>query len=133
MIKRDELTDPKSCMSRAKDDEMTFVLLGRDIVAPWAIRVWAILRVLCGKNRWRDPQIQEAFTCARRMATRRPTLRITAERGGRRCPTCKLALMWPTGGVISGDWGEPPIATHYTCAGCGAEETELTPGVLVKQ
>jgi len=34
MRKSDELKNPKSCMSRAKDDEMTFVLLGRDIVAP---------------------------------------------------------------------------------------------------
>jgi hypothetical protein len=30
MKKFDELTDPKSCMSRAREDEWTFVLLGRD-------------------------------------------------------------------------------------------------------
>lgn len=38
MIKSRELSDPNSCMSRAKDDEMTFVLLGRDAAAPQAIR-----------------------------------------------------------------------------------------------
>ena len=34
MIKKKELSDPNSCMSKARDDEMTFVLLGRDAAAP---------------------------------------------------------------------------------------------------
>jgi hypothetical protein len=67
MIKADELTNPESCMSRALPNEMTFVLLGRDRCAPWVVRFWAILRVLWRKNRWNDPQIREAFECARRM------------------------------------------------------------------
>jgi hypothetical protein len=33
MIKSKELSDPQSCMSRARDDEMTFVLLARDLCA----------------------------------------------------------------------------------------------------
>lgn len=64
MIKRQELTDPKSCMSRAADDEMTFVLLGRDVAAAPTVRFWAERRVELGKNCWDDPQIVEAMKCA---------------------------------------------------------------------
>ena len=41
MLKRDELTNPDSCMSRAHDDEMMFVLLGRDPAAAVAVRAWS--------------------------------------------------------------------------------------------
>lgn len=64
MIKCRELTDPKSCMSRAKEDEMTFVLLGRDPAAPDTIRFWVEQRVALNKNSYSDPQIQEALGCA---------------------------------------------------------------------
>ena len=67
MIKREELTNPNSCMSRARDDEMTFVLLGRDIAAPVAIRAWVAERIRLGKNQQNDPQIVEAITCASEM------------------------------------------------------------------
>lgn len=67
MIKSRELNDPNSCMNRAHDTEMTFVLLGRDAAAPYAIRAWARERVGLGKNRWDDPQITEAFECCREM------------------------------------------------------------------
>ena len=67
MRKRDELTDPKSCMSRAADDEMTFVLLGRDKAAPVAIRAWISERIRLGKNRPDDAQIVEAELCAKMM------------------------------------------------------------------
>src|SRR5579859_7452398 len=81
MRKRDELTDPRSCLSRAKDDEMTFVLLGRDPVAPAAIRAWVEARILLGKNRRGDPQIVDAERCIAVMeASRRP--------GAGRCPEC---------------------------------------------
>lgn len=60
MIKRLELTDPNSCMSRAHDDEMTFVLLGRDAAAPATIRFWIDERIRIGKNKASDPQIREA-------------------------------------------------------------------------
>lgn len=60
MRKRDELTDPKSCMSRARDDEWTFVLLGRDLAAPVAVRAWINERIRLGKNTWDDAQIIEA-------------------------------------------------------------------------
>jgi hypothetical protein len=67
VIKREELTNPKSCMSKARDDELTFVLLERDDAAPTTIRFWAFERVRLGKNTQNDPQIREALECARRM------------------------------------------------------------------
>ena len=60
MRKRDELTDPRSCMSRARDDEMTFVLLGRDVAATVAVRAWIEERIRLGKNQRADAQIVEA-------------------------------------------------------------------------
>jgi len=71
MRKIQELHDPASCMSRAKDTEMTFVLLGRDLVAPAVIREWCRLRCLHGKNTPQDPQITEALECARIMEAER--------------------------------------------------------------
>lgn len=67
MIKREELTNPASCMSRAKDDEMTFVLLGRDAAAPAAIHAWVSERIRLGKNTVNDSQIIEALRCAEAM------------------------------------------------------------------
>lgn len=48
------------CMAKALDDEPTFVLLGRDICAPVAIRAWMAERIRVGKNTPCDPQIVEA-------------------------------------------------------------------------
>lgn len=64
MRKIQELTEPNSCMNRACDTEMTFVLLARDMVAPAVIREWCRLRCLYGKNVVSDSQIQEALACA---------------------------------------------------------------------
>lgn len=71
MRKKDELTNPDSCMSRAKDEEMTFVLLGRDAAAPSTIRHWVAQRVRLGKNEPDDPQILEALQCADTMEKER--------------------------------------------------------------
>ncbi len=60
MRKRDELSDPTSCLNRARDDEWTFVLLGRDAAAPAAVRAWIEERIRLGKNCRDDPQIVEA-------------------------------------------------------------------------
>lgn len=80
MIKREELTNPASCMSRAGDDEMTFVLLGRDIAAPAAIHAWILARVLAGKNTLTDPQVLEAITCSANMErSRREVVRMKAD------------------------------------------------------
>lgn len=71
MRKRDELTNPNGCMFRACDDEMTFVLLGRDAAAPAAIRAWCEERIRLGKNVATDPQIVEAMSCAATMERER--------------------------------------------------------------
>jgi hypothetical protein len=71
VIKKEELSNPDSCMSRAKDDEMTFVLLARDAAAPSTIRVWCEHRIGLGKNVWNDPQILEALKCADEMERQR--------------------------------------------------------------
>jgi hypothetical protein len=60
MLKRDELAKPGSCWNRAKDDELTFVLLGRDAAAPAAIRAWIDERIRLGKNDAWDAQIRSA-------------------------------------------------------------------------
>lgn len=65
MRKSQELADQNSCLNRAKDDEMLFVLLGRDIAAPTAIRAWCRERIRLGKNdSEEDEQISEALHCA---------------------------------------------------------------------
>ena len=69
MRKEQELID--GCMAKARPREMTFVLLGRDIAAPAAIREWCRLRCLHGKNAPTDPQITEALECADTMERER--------------------------------------------------------------
>ncbi len=65
MRKCDELTDPRSCMSRARDDEWTFVLLGRDEATPATIRFWIKERIRLGKNQPGDYQLVQAEEDAR--------------------------------------------------------------------
>ena len=67
MLKSEELADPNSCFNRARDDEMIFVLLERDIAAPEAIRYWVTKRLRSGKNQSDDPQIIEAVAIAQKM------------------------------------------------------------------
>ncbi len=67
MIKREELSDPRSCMSRARDDEMTFVLLGRDVTFAATVRFWVAERIRLGKNAPGPPQVQEALAAAARV------------------------------------------------------------------
>lgn len=71
MLKKEEMTNPESCMSRARPDELVFVLLGRDAAAPAAIRSWAQERVRLEKNLPSDAQILEALDCADRMTHER--------------------------------------------------------------
>ena len=61
MKKFRELNDPGSCLNRARDNEIIFVLLARDAAAPATIRAWAGERMRLGKNRLSDPQILEAW------------------------------------------------------------------------
>jgi len=67
VIKRDELALPYSCLNRAKDDEIVFVILGRDAAAPHAIREWAAKRIALGKNAPEDAQIVSALRDARKI------------------------------------------------------------------
>lgn len=60
MRKRDELNHPRSCLNKAENDELLFVLLGRDIAAPAAVRAWIEERIRLGKNTREDAKIVEA-------------------------------------------------------------------------
>jgi len=71
MSKNEELSNPISCLNRAREDELVFVLAGRDEAAPDAIREWARRRVSLGKNSHSDSQIVEALDCANRMTHER--------------------------------------------------------------
>lgn len=71
MRKWEELSRPDSCLLRAHTDEMTFVLLGRDIAAPATIRFWIGERLRLGKNRPDDAQLVEAEQCAQVMESER--------------------------------------------------------------
>lgn len=70
MIKRMELSDPNSCLNRAKDDEFIFVLLERDEAFSAAVSEWARKRVELGKNTWNDPQIRTALYEANQVVLR---------------------------------------------------------------
>lgn len=67
MRKSEELSNPNSCLNRAREDEFVFTLLGRDPAAPAAIRAWAHERVRIGKNKPDDDQIVNALALAGRM------------------------------------------------------------------
>jgi len=60
MRKRDEITDPRSCLNKAHDHEWLFVLLGRDPAAIDAVRAWIEARVRLGRNARTDAKIVEA-------------------------------------------------------------------------
>jgi hypothetical protein len=72
MRKREELANPDSCLNRATEGEMLFVLKGNDVAAPNAIRAWCTERIRMGKNEWNDSQIAEALRCADTMDMERP-------------------------------------------------------------
>lgn len=69
-----EKSEPTSCLNRAKDDEMVFVLLGRDPAAPVAIRAWISARIKYNKNRPGDLQLTDAEKCASAMEAERVLL-----------------------------------------------------------
>jgi hypothetical protein len=60
MRKREELSNPTSCLNRALENEWLFTLLGRDTAAPVAVRAWIEERIRLGKNKREDAQILEA-------------------------------------------------------------------------
>lgn len=71
MRKKLELTQVDSCLNKAADDELVFVLRTKDPCAPVAIRMWVEARILFGKNQRDDPKILEALECAAMMERER--------------------------------------------------------------
>lgn len=69
MRREQELSNPESCLNKARDNEWVFVLLGRDLAAVETIRFWCGERIRLGKNQWDDNQIIEAMRCADAMET----------------------------------------------------------------
>jgi hypothetical protein len=67
MRKLDEIGIPTSCLNKAKDRELLFVLIGRDAAAPHTIREWALERIRRGLNKRTDQQIKEALAIADQM------------------------------------------------------------------
>lgn len=67
MIKKDEISNPSSCLNRATDDEPLFVLRGKDVTAPDVIRDWCFRRIDAGKNQKGDEQIKQAYALADQM------------------------------------------------------------------
>lgn len=80
MIKREELESPSSCLSKAENEEMVFVLLSRDPAASIAVRAWIEARLAMGKNTSGDAQIQEAQRVVEEMQ-RQYTKRILGKVG----------------------------------------------------
>lgn len=84
MLKKQELSDPSSCMSKAHDTEMVFVLLARDPCAPEAIRYWTYLRAGGKPLDFVIPQarltlkLQSALGCADEMDRTREQFRVPA-------------------------------------------------------
>ena len=71
MRKQFEQNDKTSCLNRALNNEMLFVLRGHDICAPETILDWCARRILRGKNKLEDKQIQEALEAANIMERER--------------------------------------------------------------
>jgi hypothetical protein len=64
----------------AAEDEMVFVLLGRDAAAPAAIRAWIMERIRLGKNESGDAQLADAGRIADAMEASR-FWRVADEQG----------------------------------------------------
>lgn len=67
MRKIKEIHIAESCFNKALPYELIFVLLGRDVAAPAAIRAWVAERLRLGKNVTGDAQIGEALGLASMM------------------------------------------------------------------
>jgi len=58
----DELKNPQSCLNKAADDEMIFVLRGKDITSPRTILDW--IKTNITYSNLPDEKLREAFECA---------------------------------------------------------------------
>lgn len=68
MVKFQEVADPNSCLNKAKDSELVFVLVERDAASPAAIRAWIAERIRLGLNRAGDNKLVEAERTAEAIA-----------------------------------------------------------------
>lgn len=82
MLKRDEVTSSASCLNKAKDDEMIFVLLGRDRAAPAAIEAWIRERIRLGLNEYEDTQIFCAEECVEEMRNSQKKAMVKVNQNG---------------------------------------------------
>jgi hypothetical protein len=63
MRKPEEMADPSSCLNKASDEEILFVLRSKDPAMVPAIRAWIAERIRLGKNQRTDAKIVEAEMC----------------------------------------------------------------------
>jgi hypothetical protein len=92
VLKREELANPESCLNKARDEEMIFVLLARDAAAPAAIRAWVEKRIFLGKNIRKDDQIQDALRAAAAMENK--TVKCQLCPGGYSDGKCRHGAGW---------------------------------------
>lgn len=108
MLKRDELAFPDSCLNKAKDEEMLFVLLERDKAAPKTIRAWIRERIKLGLNKTGDAKLQDAVQCAAAIMEkqgRTDIIRIN-------CPDCGPTLVEAD---VIGEGGQPISGKCWIC------------------
>lgn len=67
MKKHEELSNPKSCLSKAAHDEPLFILRATDKSAPVAIRAWIEERIASGQNTRSDEKMISAAALAEEM------------------------------------------------------------------
>lgn len=80
MQRKLELSLASSCLNKAHDEEVLFVMMARDAAAPDAIRAWAQRRVDLGLNKADDAEIVEAIGAADLMDEQRPELRMMLDK-----------------------------------------------------
>lgn len=72
-FKRTELSDPNSCLNKAQDDEMIFVLRAKDPCAGIAILAWINARIDQKLNTIDDEKIKSAYRAIDAMRVQRFT------------------------------------------------------------
>jgi hypothetical protein len=66
MLKKDELTEPNSCLNKAHDNEMLFVILERDPAAADTVRYWMQKRIELGLDTNDSPKLLTAASIVQR-------------------------------------------------------------------
>jgi hypothetical protein len=64
MIKSEEIVNPNSCLNKAGDDEMVFVVRAKDPAFRATIMFWVLERVRMGVNHPADKKLLDALKCA---------------------------------------------------------------------